>query len=380
MQAARTIRTAGSLATATIFLASLLAPLVGSFVDLDPTPKVDEKRTRATRPVLSLAALEYGLALPATFQSLERWFDDHFGFRDALLRVNSLLRVRLLDSSPTPRVAIGSEGWYYLRGESRSFHRALEPFTPAQLDAWHALLESRRQRLADRGCRYLHVFVPGKSSIHPEHLPPGERRVGEKTRLQQLLAHLADQDSAVDVLDLTPVLAEVATREPAYYRTDTHWNAAGAKAGYLAIATRLAAWFEAVEPPPTIDHLPSIDPPDLALLLGLEHLREEQLVVLFPRPLSAALQPLPISPQLAARIGGRTFAAGTGRSELPKAVIFRDSFTVPLEPVLPELFERAVLLAPREQHVFLDDLIAAEAPDVVIVISCERFLMIDPPQ
>lgn len=370
------IRRASHAATAAWFLAALAAGGAGTFVDLDPAPPIQEKRARAAPP-----RLEDAEDLPAFGRATERWLDDHFGLRDALLRLNSRLRVLGLRSSPSERVAVGSDGWLFLRGESSEFHAARAPFSPAQLDAWVDLLRSRRDDLARRGCRYLLAFVPTKATMYPERLPRSERRRGAQTRLEQLRAHLSERGVDVPVLYLEDALRPRAAEAPLYYRTDSHWNAEGAYLGYRAIADALHGWFPEVRPlsRDEVTLAPSSSPPDLALVLGLEHHRPEATSILVPRRLDIALQPLELTPTLSALLSGRTFAAGTGRAELPRAVIFRDSFTVPLEAVLPALFERAVLAGPREKHAILEELIDAERPDVVVSIECERFLMMDPP-
>ena len=119
--------------------------------------------------------------------------------------------------------------------------------SPAALERWRVVLEARRDWLAKRGIKYLLVVAPDKETIYAEDVPPWFTRAPGPSRLEQL-REMLERTRAVDFLDLTDAVAAQKASERVYHLTDTHWNDAGAFAGYRAITARLAAWFPAVAP------------------------------------------------------------------------------------------------------------------------------------
>jgi hypothetical protein len=71
------------------------------------------------------------------------------------------------------------------------------------------------------------------------------------------------------------------------------------------------------------------------------------------------------------------FTTTTEGIGLPSAVVFRESFTLELQPFLADCFRRAVWVWDYEQD---RDLIAEESPDFVIDIFVERQLQAAPPR
>ena len=111
------------------------------------------------------------------------------------------------------------------------------------------------------------------------------------------------------------------------------------------------------------------DAGDLARMLGLARvLREERLLLEPKRPRRARV----VEPAGAAPTDeeGRLVTEIPG-SRLPRAVIFRDSFTSPLVPFLSEHFSRIVYLW---QNDFVVEEVAEERPDVVIYEIVGRHL------
>jgi hypothetical protein len=166
----------------------------------------------------------------------------------------------------------------------------------------------------------------------------------------------------VNVVDLRPALLEARRRERVYHKTDTHWNARGAHAAYEAILNSLGV--HGLRPAPrsafreTASTVPGLD---LARMLGLGHRLNEVDLGLEPKMAREArmVEPRNAVPHgVYARLV--TEREGTG---LPRAVIFRDSFTTALIPFLSEHFSRALYLWEYDVN---PEVIAAERPQVVI--------------
>ena len=357
-----------------IFIASIALPLCGLILGLDSSFTFVENRTLAPRPAIALNRTELA-EFPARF---EDYFNDHFGFRPRLIHWLNIIKVSGLGVSPSAKVILGKDGWLY-HGESYlDYYRAIAPFTQARLEKWRVLLEARQDWLAARGIPYLIVFVPIKSTIYPEHMPDVYNRLPNPSRLDQLTAHL-QAHSRLNILDLREPLRAAKSQGPLYYRTDTHWNNRGAYIGYVKIMERLTSWFPALEPTPRTsfrDETFSEPGRNLAGMLAMPFAFWDvysDLSRIAPR----YAQQKPETPEDASSprrlpISGSDVVYERRDGSRPRAVMFRDSFTTWLIPLLSEHFERIVY---SWQHTFDRRLVEREHPDLVIQEMFERALM-----
>jgi hypothetical protein len=322
--------------------------------------------------------------LPTDLRSLrsfssefEAFYNDHFGFREAMIRWHNYLKYRWLGISPTSRVLIGRGGWLYTADEG-----ALEDtigaarLHPSQLEAWRRILTDRRDWLAERGVHYLFVVAPNKHTIYPEYLPRHLHRASGRTRMDQFSAHFAAH-SDLHPLDLRAVLEDAKNRDRVYLQTDTHWNRQGAYVAYLAIMQRLAARL------PEVRILPETDLKrgmlegrvgDLAHMLNLaQHTPREQVPYIRLRNTCARSwkvdatgwdhRPMVRPPRATMCPDGRV-----------TAVVFHDSFGDWLIPFWAESFARVVFVNRSYDHDIMASLMERVRPDVVIEQRVERQL------
>ncbi len=378
-------RRIASIALVACFLVGIWLPLADSLADFAPSAPLAEKRVPAPRPVLPRTAAQTK-AFPSGF---EAWYDDHFGFRGTLVRAHNILKARGLRMAPSSDVVIGKDGWLYMGIHGAiDQHRAVHPMPPALLEVWRRRFEECHEYCADRGAEFLFVVAPNKVSIYPEFLPNGIERVGDETRLDQLLRYL-DEHSDVRILDLRPALLEAKEKELAYRLTDTHWNIVGAFAGYrrliqeLRKATPSIPLFEESDYRRETVHMPG---GDITKLMAIPDLYAEDVIELRPRtpfPCREITEGL-VAPSIPwatknddrMMAGMRTAPFGTVQddADLPRLVMFRDSFGEDLLAFVSTGFSRAVYYW---QYFFDPEIIVAEGPDVVVQQIIERILMRD---
>ena len=368
------------IALVAIFFAILWLPLADNLLHLDRSHPSEENRTLAPPPRMDDTAQ----ALKEFPQSFGAYYDDHFGFRNFLVRQFHTVNFGWFGLADPEKVVKGKDGWLYLGrkvliDESRGFN----PLADGEVQAWATKLNEIRTWQEARGGTFLLVLVPDKQRVFPEYLPdwyvPSERR-----RKDQLIAALAPLGTPV--LDVTEALrsAKVSSPDPVWLKTDTHWNGVGAWYGYGAILDRLheahaglqplarEALVRSQEPGPGAEAWRSTG--DLAGLLGVRDLIPERWLGLLPaapRAKSTESYPKP-----SRKVGGVNvpYATVVDDPKLPSALVIGGSFRWALVPLLSEHFRRVLYTDFR--YCFFDPALAeAEKPDVILFVLTEQQLV-----
>jgi hypothetical protein len=351
-----------------VFLVAICLPATDALLDLDPT-RLAEHRRLAPPPVSRLSQ-PIEVSYTGAFES---WWNDGFGFRRSLVVAYSRTLLALGVSS-TPSVIIGKSGWLFFAGdEALASYRAVRPFTEAQVMQWQRRMEQRQAWLAERGIRFLLVIAPNKETIYPEFMPARLNRVRETTRLDQLMAQMRAR-SSVAIIDPRGALRSAKAGGGAlYFRTDTHWNDAGAWLLHREILKQLHAWYPEVEAAPAVPLIRVSGgwSGDLATMLGLEGRLAEDRLLLEPPRISREADPGPRPLDSQRRLS----AAERPLASRLRVVMFHDSFGLSLQPLLSESCSRIVFSSgPTDWRLNFDPaLVERERPAVVIQEIAERF-------
>jgi len=274
-------------------------------------------------------------------------------------------------------VLLGQNGWLYYAGEKEgelNEYRSVKPFTDAELERMRKKLEAHQAWLASRGIQFLFLIAPDKAEIYAEYLPQWLRRVGQQNRLDQLLGYLRAH-STVDILDVRPALLAAKKFQPVFYKTDTHWNEVGAFLAYQQLAEKLRDRFPNYPTESLADfELVEVDRPggDLARLLGRQEQMHETVMHLRPRtPCRAQWLEVQVNSEGRDVRFQSVLRSSCPGGEVPRAIVFRDSFAVMLLEFLAEHVEHMTSVwSPA-----LDaELIEREKPNVVILEFVERGL------
>jgi hypothetical protein len=257
------------------------------------------------------------------------YFDTHFGFRQQLVHAHAFTSIRTMNISPSPAVIKGRDGWlYYADDDALEDYESNAPLSEEELRGWAHALVGTRDALRAQGVAYLR------------------------------------QHTDLSVLDLRPALIARKQVEQVYFRTDTHWNDAGALAGYQDILRAASRAVGGLSPQDRSNFTPvERDEPggDLAEMLGVPDLLRERSTYLEPRVPRRArlLEP----PTLREGYEVARVVTEVPDSKLPRLVMFRDSFATRLIPLLSEHFSRAVYQWQTDVDL---DLVAQEKPALVI--------------
>ena len=341
-----------------IFTAAVLAPLVGIWAGLGQLQAKEEKRQLAPLPMVAPNLSSWGAA-PAAFTA---YFNDHFGFRKTLVNAYGLVKVKVLGESTSPDVVVGKDGWlYYSIGLSANTYRGLEAFGPGELHQWTIVLRRMRDWLASRNIPFYVIIPPDKHTIYPEYLPASVQLGGAANRLEMLTDALRRE--SIDVIDVRDRLLRAKSTGLLFHKTDTHWNGNAGYVAYHAILSELSRSFPLVHPYPRSDFTewrPRATG-DLNALLGLTHGYEEDYLLLVPRRTAYSR-----------REDGKVVITEIDDPQLPRMVMFRDSFANFLIPMLSQNFRRAVCIW---DNTFDPALVEREKPDLVLFELVERRLI-----
>lgn len=357
-----------------LFFGVLWLPTIDFFTGVDVTRPQDENRLPAPLPRLP----HWNFSGAKTFMAgAENYFNDHFGFRKRLIRWSQQWKSRLFRDESGHKVVIGKAGWLYT-GELQmvEHYMGIAKFSPAQLQAWQKLLESRRDWLAARGIKFLFIVAPDKQDIYPEFLPDwllGATAPSRETKLDQFLNYMKEH-STVEVVDMRPVLLAAKNLAPLYLVNDLHWNAFGGFIGGQEVIRALQRQLPGLPPLRLGDFTWTNQPSaggDMAQYLGREPV-ENNYFVFHAKPEMPAPRVIEQTP-IDTIWDRHIFCTVTENESVPdnRAVIFHDSFGLPWKPYFAQCFRRIFFM--QERRIFSARIIEENHPNIVINEMLERY-------
>lgn len=258
-----------------IFIIGVLFPIavtlswVDFFVGFHFVEKRNENRSRAEMP----AAPKDRESVKKYWEQFELYFKDEFGLRDSLVLLNSWVRLKVFNSSPTDEIIKGKEDWYFLARQSNvELYRNLLPYSEEDLKKSVETLLARKDWADSNGIYYFFTVGPDSHTLNPEKLPKWINKVGAQSRLEQLLEAAAK--AGVPVLDLRKAILNAKQIGPVSFKTDTHWTGFGAYIAYREVVEHLKGAGLAVGDPIPMEEYKwsdlNAEGLDLAIIAGLQ--------------------------------------------------------------------------------------------------------------
>lgn len=200
----------------------------------------------------------------ATFKATEAHLDANLPGRATLIAAVNTARY-LTTRGGTDEVTLGRGGWLFLRSEL-----AATPGEAGHLRARADLIAALSDSLRARGITLLVAVSPNKSRVQQAQLPGG-RLPGWRGDTYAAFQALLRERQVASVELLTP-MRRAAAAQPQYYRTDTHWNQAGAQTAAAATAQAVRALAPALPVTrfSTVRASSQPRPGDLLRLMGLQ--------------------------------------------------------------------------------------------------------------
>lgn len=284
-----------------------------------------------------------------------------------LANLFSNFRFHVIRDTIYNRVLIGPDNWLNYIGENSldDFQHTI-PFTEDELATIQGNLDSIQQQLAAKN-RYFYVVIPpNKATIYPEKMPGEIQKLGEMSRLDQLVEYQKKHEG-FDVIDLRQQLITAKQNEVVYYSSDSHWNPYGAWVGYYAITERISVDFPEITPHRIQEYEKKeelISEGDLLRIAG-NRIASETILNLKP------IYEEKITYQTFMENGVKYTISDNENKELPSAVVFKDSAFTALTPFLANHFSHAVYVWSFKYD---SNLIDEMNPDIVIFECKERYI------
>ena len=206
----------GKCAVVSVFFFLLLLPGLQMVTGFPRVPLLDENRNRERPPDLSEITKPIALLSQA-----QKWFADHYGYRDWLIRAKTQIDYSVFGVSD--KVYTGNEGWLYHRNIMDNEEPAEEAMTDQQLDELIAQFVLLRDFLKSHGIRLIVVTNEMKDRFYPEYLPRAARLRLPRHRFEDFKGKLR-QVGEIIYIDSTKILEPLKSTRRIFHKTDLHWN------------------------------------------------------------------------------------------------------------------------------------------------------------
>ncbi len=361
-----------------IFVFFLILPLCLFLISSNGEISKSEKRKFATLPKVPVTLADWK-AFP---EKMDAYYRDHFGLRDALIKLHNFTLINVFGIVPSDLVVKGKDGWYFYKaggvledywGQAQGGQVA----EGATFEVYSSIISERQEWLAKQGIRYLFLPVPNKIDIYgDEYLPYRVRRNRGQSFHSKFLSYVKEEKPNLNVLDFRPSLLLNKERQQLYLKTDTHWSHDGAMLGYDLIRKRCSTWFPGRITAIDESNISRKNIPfsgDLTYLMNMRGFVEESATITNIKktcenkiknhpPLSLELLDQPISDT------PRRYPTETGcPNQSLTAIVIHDSFGNFLKKYLTERFKK-VIYSHAVDFNGLSELILKENPKLLLQV------------
>lgn len=345
----------------TIFIAILIVPMLGLFIDLEVYPNC-EKREMADKPKIEFSK-EF-------INQFEAYFDDHFGFRNLMIHLNGIIRYSVFNSSSKPqKTVIGSNDWFYYTSvsdkimDSYSNNNLISHF---ELDSLSEKWTKRKALLKSQNIDYHMVVWPNKPTIYPEHIPV-KMSIQKKdtiSKIDQIINYLKAKNSPVELIDVREELLSYKKNDKIYCKHDSHWNDLGAFIAYQQLIIKMD-----MSPYQLSDFDTTWKKTDKGGLIDVMGLCNSSLII-EQLPSFEFKGDIENIEHIKTELDNMYCKKNNSGKSDKRILVFRDSYTSAMVQFISLNFKEAYFVW-SDYHQFVVDMVD---PDIVVVAKVERYL------
>ena len=212
-----------------LFLLILFLPLANMIFELFPEEKNYEKRALNEKPTFDIKHFS------KYTENYNSYFNDHFGFRNLLIKSNSYFKFLVFHSIARPDIVPGKKNWLYPI-------EILDPLPLKELNGIEKNIEEISVSLKEKGIDYYLIPAPEKSYIYPENISDHYKKTDFHIRMDQLITRLS-KNKNIKIIDVRNALLSAKDKRELYYPSDTHWNMYGAMVAYTHVLAELKKYY-----------------------------------------------------------------------------------------------------------------------------------------
>lgn len=217
-----------------IFLTACLAACLLPFVGMAVCPTAVSTENRRASAFPDFRAEEGGVNL-AFFQEFEKYFNEHFAFRNELVFADAKIQTSVFQVSNVDTVIYGRDGWLYY-ASTLDDYLGLGRISDRQIyNLAHNLCLVWRY-VEGKGSDFVLAVPPNKNTLYGEHMPYYDSYIVDDTHNVDLLAQKL-QEMGMPYADLPGLFRN--EDEVLYLKRDSHWNGKGAVMAYNCIMDAL---------------------------------------------------------------------------------------------------------------------------------------------
>lgn len=345
-----------------IALAALSLPMLIQTLTPLETLSARENRRLAPPPAWPQTLAQWN-ALP---KAVEAFITDHFGLRESLVRANAVLRYTLV--SPTDlRVLYGRDRALFFNGDGMLEQSLGLMRRDAEIARFADFAAALYAKYHAAGIGFLVAIPPNSTSVVRDTIPRWFKPQ-PPTEYDAMLPALAAR--GVPFADLRAAMLAAAERQPLFRRADTHWNRLGALIAYNALVGQLGKPDWRIDPQRVFRGFAQTKGGDLARMLGApDDIADEDARIDLSSYGPAKLSERKLD--TGRETGG--FVTDSDRSG-PRVVVVGDSFTEHAWRDYFGLHVSRLVWIHHEMCDFVPEVVAAQAPDIVILAPTERFM------
>lgn len=324
-----------------VFLFLLVSPFLDSIFSLDDT-NVKEKRNLAIKPTFSYKNID---GYPSSFES---YFNDNFGFRNALISTGGILKAKIFNTSPRlDKVVVGKNNWlFYWENASRNSFYNLQPFKENDLGHFGKMLMKVKNKASEIDAIFVVSIYPNKHNIYLEYLPAlvSEGINENGNRKKQLELFLKKEQ--IPFISHENLNSYKNTYRQLYYKNDSHWNTVGALVAYQNLIRGIKNYQQDLKDPLALNDFnlkvkENYYSGDLLDIMGIDNTNgyfNDVEVELTPKLKENERGPMSIDSKNA-----RVFRNANSKSELT-LLIYGDSFNLELLKLIPINFKKVIFV------------------------------------
>ncbi|MCH1642339.1 hypothetical protein MJ257_19750 [Paenibacillus timonensis] len=305
-------------------------------------------------------------------KEFESWFNDNFGYRDQLVKVNTEMQYNLFGKITKSDTIEGKNKWlYYVTPDIIADYQQINLPSDQQLREWGNGVDRIDNYLKSKNIPFIMMLNPDKKTIYSENYPDTILKVGDKSRTDMISDYFINE---TDIDFFTPIapLLKAKNKATVYSQNydNGHWNNYGAFIGYLELMQRVQNYFPNIK---------TFSWSDFDITTYHRESKVYDTIPFFETDYNFNLK----TPRLAKRTFGvidnlnlsTTNMAATYKNsneKLPRALIFGDSYLYEfLTPNLAESFSETVFIHTDNINK-LQNLVYLFKPDIVIYENVER--------